>query len=279
MLHTSSSEPLAFQGIYGEDIDSYRREYTGQVKLKAEQGASSISRFLRHGSLSQGQESVPVSTPINSAFPSAPECWVDLLPIRWWRWFGASGMTRISTRHPLYSILYYYVLSFLFTLLRCTDVNHLQGLQYDALTHPEARNVHVCVCPLQLMWMISINSPYSFHMVSRVFLVRISFCHFVYTVRTQYAISGPRGSRQPQNAIYLTTTTTTRSHERMNSPHTPYNLPLPSPLSNPLSHWWLVNPGRTWSWMHHIHIPPVWNLQKQVGSPSFRHPSRSLRGQ
>ena len=63
---------LLHSRVYRERIQSTpgAEEYTGQVKLKAEQGASSVSRFLRHGSLSQGPEAVPVSTPIDSGVPS-----------------------------------------------------------------------------------------------------------------------------------------------------------------------------------------------------------------
>lgn len=187
----------------------------------------------------------------------------------------------INTASPIFNSL---LLSFLFTLLLCTGVNHLQGLQYDALTHPEARNVHVCLSSPADVDDINqppIFLPYGFTCILGQILILSSCIHSPYTV---CYIRSPRFPTTPECDLshhhhHNHNPTTTRSHERMNSPHTPYNLPLPSPLSNPLSHWWLVNPGRTWSWMHHIHIPPVWNLQKQVGSPSFRHPSRSLRGQ
>lgn len=59
--------------------------------------------------------------------------------------------------------------------------------------------------------------------------------------------------------------------ERMNSPHTipiPPLSPLPSPPVKPPLSLVARKSRTTWSWMHHIHIPPVWNLQKQVGSPS-----------
>lgn len=127
----------------------------------------------------------------------------------------------------------------------------------------------LCLC-LQLMWMISINSPYSVHMVFTCTKYPWSESPFVYGIlSTEYIDQVPEVPDNPRMRSIsppLPPPPHTRSQiERMNSPHT---IPLsPPPVKPPLS--LVARKSRTtWSWMHHIHIPPVWNLQKQVGSPS-----------
>ena len=125
------------------------------VKLKQSKGASSIAmvHFLRD----------------KSQFPYPPTshqlCFPSVHRARMLGWFAAHrtvAMDRcvgyvsdINTASPilLHSSIYseYWALLF-YSAGHCwlseemsIHLGHLQGLQYDALTHPEARNVHVCL--------------------------------------------------------------------------------------------------------------------------------------
>lgn len=115
---------------------------------------------------------------------------------------------------------------------------------------------------------------------SRVlFLVRISFC----IQSTKHSVSGIY-IRSPR---FPTTPECDLSHHHNHNHHrvsnrtdefSPYYLPPPLPLSTPLSHWWLVNPGRHGRGCITFTFHRSGTSKNRLDRPR-RHPSRSLRGQ